>query len=146
MEIYKVLDAYALSHSNAEKYVENAVGSFDKALKTETVDFFDKVRDLVLGSAPTDVLSLLASGGMIAYGLGDAHDKDERISVMLTAGIPILGSIGTTIICTTKLISGGISLALGAITGIGFAKVGNALDNKRTLALAQKNPTNGQVA
>ncbi len=146
MEIYKVLDAYALSHSKAEKYVESAVGSFDKALKTETVDFFDKVRDLVLGSAPTDVLSLLASGGMIAYGLGDAHDKDERISVMLTAGIPILGSIGTTIICTTKLISGGISLALGAITGLGFAKVGNVLDNKRTVALAQKNPTNGQVA
>ena len=143
--IYKKIAPYELEKSKAETSISKAVSSFDKALETETVDFFDKVRDLQMGSAPTDVLTILASAGMIAYGLEDASDKDEKISVLLTAGIPILGTIGTSFICTTKLISGGLSLLFGTAMGGVFKVVCDGLDAHR-LSRKQKNPTNGEVA
>ena len=81
---------------------------------------------------------------MIGYGLCEAADKNERISVVNKAGIPILGSIATSLLCTTQLISGGISLALGAVTGAIFGFVGGKVDDIR-LARAAKNHTNGEV-
>ena len=141
MFIYNAVAPYELAKSKADIVVKKAVSSFDKSLKTETVEFFDKVRDLRLGSAPTDVLSILASAGMIGYGLCEAEDKDERTSVMLSAGIPIIGTIGTTVICTTKLISGMVSLALGGAVGVVFKFIGDKLDKHR-MNLKSKNHTN----
>ncbi|MBR6099587.1 hypothetical protein IKP85_07555 [bacterium] len=145
LAIYKSIAPYELAQSKAESSVRKAVSSFDKALKTETTDFFDKIRDLRLGSAPTDILSIIAPTAMIGYGLSEAADKDERISVMNKAGIPILGSIATSIFCTTRLISGGLSLAFGAITGAIFGVIGSKVDDAR-LAHKAKNHTNGEVA
>ena len=145
LEIYRSIAPYELAQSKAESSVRKAVSSFDKALKTETTDFFDKIRDLRLGSAPTDIISILAPTAMIGYGLSEAADKDERISVVNKAGIPILGSIATSIICTTQLISGGVSLALGAVTGAIFGVIGSKVDDIR-LAHKAKNHTNGEVA
>lgn len=142
LAIYRKIAPYELAQSKAENSLRKAVSSFDKSLKTETIDFFDKVRDLQLGSAPTDILSIIASGGMIGYGLCEASDLDERTSVMLTAGIPILGTIGTTIVCTTKLITGVVSLAIGSAVGAVLKVVGEKLDNHRHSA-EQKNHTNG---
>lgn len=142
LSIYKKIAPYELAQTKAENTVRKAVSSFDKSLQTETLEFFDKVRDLQMGSAPTDILSILASAGMIGYGLGEAADSDERKTVMLTAGIPIIGTIGTTVVCTTKLISGSLSLALGAAIGTALKCVGDVLDKYRHNA-AQKNHTNG---
>lgn len=131
LDIYRKIAPYELAQSKAETSLRKAVSSFDKSLKTETIEFFDKVRDLQLGSAPTDILSIIASGGMIGYGLCEADNNDERASVMLTAGIPILGTIGTTIVCTTKLITGAASLAIGGAVGTVLKFVGEKLDNHR---------------
>ena len=98
--------------------------------------FFDKARDLALGSAPTDVLSIIASGGMIGYGLAKAKDNDERWSVTLTSGVPIIGAIGTSLICTAKLISGSKSMVIGGISGLILGQVGKQ----------SKNHSNSQVA
>ena len=144
LAIYKKIAPYELAQSKAESTVRKAVSSFDKSLKTETMEFFDKVRDLSLGSAPTDILSILASAGMIGYGLCEAEDADERSTVMLTAGIPIIGTIGTTVLCTTKLITGSVSLALGTAIGAVLKFVGDGLDKHRHLT-AQKNHTNSEV-
>ncbi len=138
IDIYKKLAPYELAQTKAEKTVRKAVSSFDKALKTETTEFFDKLRDLQLGSAPTDVIGILAPTAMIGYGLIEAADTDERKSVMYTAGIPIIGSVATTIYCTTKLISGGISLGIAAATGVAFKIIGDIIDKYRP-----KNHTNG---
>ncbi len=103
LSIYETLAPYEVSLIKSN--VTKAVKSFDKSLNLETVEFFDKVRDLQLGSAPTDVLSILASAGVIAYGLSVAKNKDERASVIFKSGIPIVGAIATSLICTAKLIS-----------------------------------------
>ena len=145
LAIYRKIAPYELEKSKAELAVRKAVSSFDKSLGTETVEFFDKVRDIQMGAAPTDVLTILSSAGMIAYGLGDAEDKDEKISVLLTAGIPIFGTIGTTVICTTKLISGGMSMLFSLGIGGIFKYVCDGLDAHRLTAKG-KNHTNDEVA
>ena len=150
LSIYEKIAPYELSLIRPQ--VTKAVASFDKSLNLETVEFFDKVRDLELGSAPTDLLSIVASGGMIAYGLTKAKDSDERMSVTLKAGIPIVGAIATSLFCTARLISGGKSMVFGAVSGFVLNQIGNLADTirkkfgQKQAAAAQKNPTNSQVA
>lgn len=146
-ELQKMLSIYRrfapeMDKFKAENSVRKAVASFDKAVKTETTEFFDKVRDLQLGSAPTDIIGIAAPTAMIGYGLAEAEDKDERKSVMYKAGIPVIGSIATTIYCTTKLISGGVSLAFAGLTGLLFSAVGSGIDKFRH-KMPVKNHTNG---
>ena len=146
-ELQKMLSIYRrfapeMDKFKAETSVRKAVASFDKAVKTETTEFFDKVRDLQLGSAPTDIIGIAAPTAMIGYGLLEAEDVDERKTVMYKAGIPVIGSIATTIYCTTKLISGGVSLAFAAVTGLLFSAIGTGIEKYRHSNFA-KNHTNG---
>lgn len=122
LDIYKTIGAYETSQVENKLY--KAIKSFDKSLDLETVQFFSKASDLQLGSAPTDVLSILASGGMIGYGLCKAKNSDERWEVTLTSGIPIVGAIGTSLVCAAKLISGGKSLATALASGFVLKYVG----------------------
>jgi hypothetical protein len=131
MSIYYKIAPFEFVKSGAEFSIKKAVDTFDKSVNLEVAEFFDKVRDLKLGSAPTDILTILFSCGMITYGLGYAKDKDERISVILKSGIPIAGAIATSLITATKLVSGGKSLALGAVSGIVLNKIGVMADKFR---------------
>ena len=128
LSIYNKIAPLELDKTGAFYTVEKAVKSFDKSVNYESVEFFDKIRDLRLGSAPTDVLTICFSSAALAFGLGYANDKDKRVSVMLKSGIPVLGGIATTVISTTKLISGGKSLAFGFIAGLILNKFGNIAD------------------
>ena len=58
------------------------VKNLDKSIKIETDDFISKVRDLALGSAPTDVLTILGGLGTLGYYLGKSKDSDERVSIV----------------------------------------------------------------
>ena len=138
MSIYYKIAPYEFVKSGAELSIKEAVNSFDKSVNLEVTEFFDKVRDLKLGSAPTDILTILLSCGMITYGLSYAKDKDQRISVMLKSGIPITGAIATSLISATKLVSGGKSLALGFISGIILNKLGIIADDTRKRICANK--------
>jgi hypothetical protein len=131
LSIYYKLAPYELAKSGASLSVKKAVQSFDKSVELEVVEFFDKVRDLRLGSAPTDVLTVLISFGLISYGLGWAKDKDERISIALRAGIPTVGALATSILSATKLVSGGKSIALGILSGIILNQIGYLADTAR---------------
>lgn len=142
LAIYEKIAPYELSLVRPQ--VTKAVKAFDKSLNLETVEFFDKARDLALGSAPTDVLSIIASGGMIGYGLAKAKDNDERWSVTLTSGVPIIGAIGTSLICTAKLISGSKSMVIGGVSGLILGQVGKFADLIRKKQ--SKNHSNSQVA
>ena len=53
-----------------------------KANHSECVEYFDKKRDLMLGSAPTDVLTAVAS--LIASGvaIGVADTKEDNLNVL----------------------------------------------------------------
>lgn len=129
LEIYKRLapDEYV----NIEKDCKKIVKNIDKSINIESEQFFDKVRDLQIGSAPTDVLSILGSAGMIGYGLAKAKDNDERISVTLKAGIPVIGAVGTSLYCTARLISGGKAMAFGLLSGWILNKIGEQTDKLR---------------
>lgn len=142
LNIYEKIAPYELSVLKPQ--VNKAVRAFDKSLKTETVDFFDKLRDLSLGSAPTDLISPAASAGLIAYSLAKADNSDERKSIILKAGIPIVGGLGISVFATTRLISGGKAMLLALGSGLVLNRIGSFVDKLRKKAA--KNPTNSQVA
>ncbi len=129
MALYYKASPYELTKSGAVLATENAIKSLDKSVNLESVEFFDKIRDLRLGSAPTDVLTILLSFFALSYGLGYAKDKDERISIILESGIPIAGAIATTMYTAAKLVSGGKSLALGFLSGIALNQIGKFTNN-----------------
>lgn len=111
--------------------MEKAVKSLDNSIETETVKYFDKYRDLKLGSAPTDILSILGTVGTMGWFLSKAKDKDERISLALKYGIPAVGTIATSLYGTARLISGGKSLAFGLVSGWVIGKLGAMVDDMR---------------
>lgn len=114
-----------------KKSVNGAVNSLDHSIDIETNKYFDKARDLKLGAAPTDVLSILFGSGTVAWFLGKSKDKDERISASLKYGIPAVGTIATSLYCSAKLISGGKALLFSLLSGWVINKVGVYADELR---------------
>lgn len=144
-EIQEILTIYKQvlpekDYQKVKKVAYKAVKSLDKSIDLETDKLFEKLRDLKIGSAPTDVLGVLTSMGVIGWGLTKADNKDERISVGLKYGIPALGSIMTSLYCTVRLVSGGKSLVLGLISGALINKIGVAMDN--SIKKYKENPVN----
>ena len=135
LSIYYKIAPLELDKTGAFYSVIKTVKSFDKSVNLECVEFFDKVRDLRLGSAPTDILTLLFSSVALSLGLGYAKNKDDRTSIMFKSGIPVLGGIATAMYTATKLVSGGKSLALGFLAGFVLNKIGSVADTiyKRNL-------------
>ena len=111
--------------------VASAVKSLDKSIDIETVQYVDKARDLKLGAAPTDVLSILTTIGAVGYYLNKSDGKDEKISAALKYGIPAVGAIATSLLCTARLISGGKAMAFGLISGWVINKIGVLVDDAR---------------
>ena len=105
--------------------------SLDNSIKTETTNYVDKARDLKLGSAPTDIISILGTVGTVGWFLGKSKDKDDRISSSLKYGIPAIGAIATSLLCTAKLVAGGKSIAIGLVSGWAMSKLGTIIDNTR---------------
>ena len=129
LSIYYKLAPFELDKSGASLAVKKAVQSFDKSVNYECIEFFDKIRDLRLGSAPTDVLTILFSFITLSLGLGHAKNKEKQQSVMLQSGIPIVGGIAVSTLSATKLVAGGKSLALGFISGLALNQIGKVVDN-----------------
>lgn len=111
--------------------VESAVKSLDNSIDIETVQYFDKARDLKLGSAPTDVISILTTVGAVGYYLNKADSTDDKYSVSLRYGIPAIGAIATSLYCTARLVSGGKAMLLGLLSGWVMNKAGTEVDNAR---------------
>lgn len=135
-ELQEVLTLYKQllprsEYAKLKSQVEGAVRALDNSIETETVKYFDKARDLKLGAAPTDVISILGTAGAVGWFLGKSKDKDERISASLKYGIPAVGAIATSLFCTAKLISGGKALLFGLLSGWAINKVGILADDIR---------------
>lgn len=118
-------------YENIVKALNTAVKSLDDSINIESIQYFDKIRDLKIGSAPTDALSVVGSGAYIAYGLSGTKDKDEKISIMLKEGIPVLGTVGTSLFCMARLVSGSKSLIVGLISGAIIGAIGKYADELR---------------
>lgn len=117
-----------LKLKEATRKTANAIND---AVTKETDSFFDMKRDLKLGSAPTDILSILAAVGAIGVGLKTAENKDQQYSVLLKAGIPALGAIATSLYFSASLVSGGKAMLYGGISGLIISQIGNLLDKYR---------------
>ena len=111
-----------------KQQVNKTVKDIDSAI---TDNFFDMNRDLKLGSAPTDILSILAAIGAVGVGLSKSENKDQQQSVLLRAGIPAIGAIATSLYFSASLVSGGRSMLYGAISGLAISKAGSMLDEYR---------------
>ena len=135
-ELQNIMDIYKAHLSEKDfqklnKSVNKTIKSLDRSIDMETDKLFDKVRDLLIGAAPVDVLSVISSLGVIGWGLAKADNKDERISAALKYGIPALGAVIISLICTVGLIAGGPSLIIGLVSGVAINKLGVVVDDTR---------------
>lgn len=112
-----------------EKAYKAQIKSLDKAITTETEDFISKLRDLSLGSAPTDILSLLGGLGVLSYHLGKSEDNEQRTSIALKYGIPALSLIGVSLYCNAKLYAGTKGLMIGTLASAVLNRIGVAADD-----------------
>lgn len=99
-----------------------------KANYSECYEYFDKKRDLKLGSAPTDILSALGGLGLCGLAVGTANSKDERISRLVTTGIPVVVGLATSLVCTAMLYTAATGLLIGGATGLAANFIGNKID------------------
>jgi len=97
------------------------------ALETEDITY-EKLAELQVGSAPADVIGILAPTAIGAFMVANADDKQERISNTLTKGIPILGGVGVSYYGTTRGFTGVKNLALSLITGFLLNILGDKTD------------------
>ncbi len=137
MEIYRHLLPPA-EFQKLQRASDSAVKKLDRAVLLETDKFFDKLRDLELGSAPTDFLSMVTGLVTVGAGLTKAEDNDERISVSLKYGIPALSAIATSLYLGATLVSGGSAFVLSTISGLLMNKVGTKVDEYRQKQLLAK--------
>lgn len=117
--------------SKVKRGLKSALKSLDSSIEVETGKYFDKARDMKLGSAPTDVLSILSGLGSVGWFAAQSKDKDERISAVLKYGVPAVGTIATSLYCNAKLITGGKGIIFSALSGLMMNKIGGAIDDLR---------------
>ena len=111
-----------------EKNLAKANKRLRKANHSECVEYFDKKRDLVLGGAPTDILTAIFGLGMSGVAIGTADNKDERISRSLTVAFPAIAGLGTSMALTAMLFSGVQGMIYGSLASVGLSKIGNMAD------------------
>ena len=87
-----------------------------------------KQAELKVGSAPTDVLSVLFPIGAGALAISTSDNKDERVSAVLTTCIPLVGTFATFVYGTVKMFSGAKNLLFSLSTGALISLFGNYMD------------------
>ena len=102
--------------------------NLDKAANLEAGEYFLKQAELKVGSAPTDVLSLIFPIGTGAIAIATGEDKDEKISKVLNTCIPLVGTFATFIYGTTKMMSGAKNLIFSFVSGAILGKIGSYCD------------------
>lgn len=137
LTIYKKI----LPQSEYEVIIEaygNSIKSLDKSIVVETEDFLSKLRDIRLGSAPTDILTILGSFCVLGYHLGKSKDNEQRQSIALKYGFPALAGIGVSLFCNAKLYAGSKSLLFGGMSTWILNRIGEWGDEKLKARKAEK--------
>lgn len=129
-QIYKALLSKK-DYRQLKQVSQNTITSLDNAIRKETVDYFDKLRDWELGAAPTDVVGIASGFATMGGALTLTSDREKRKSILLKAGIPAVGGMAVIMIMTARLTSGGKGLAAGLISSLLLNKIGAYTDDKR---------------
>lgn len=117
-------------NKNIIKRFERANKGFRKVFEIEKGDFFNKLRDIKCGSAPTDIMGIMGTTGLLGLYIAQADTKEERVSVSLNTGVPLLTTLGTTLAATNKLISGIKLFGLAGASGFISSRAAKAIDKK----------------
>ena len=120
-KIEDLLDVYkkvlpAKDYAELENAYRGNVVALDRSIRLETEDCFNKLRDLTMGSAPTDVLTVGVGLGTLGYYLLQSEDNKERTEIALKYGIPAIAGISTVLYGNAKLLAGSKSLMLSLIS------------------------------
>lgn len=135
-EIQEIMDIYKKyllkeDYEKLKKSVTRTLKSLNHSTDLESDKLFDKLRDLKLGAGPHDVVAFITSLGVMGWFLGRAENKDQRISVALKYGIPAVGAVAISTLCTVGLVASGPSLIIGTLAGLVINKIGSGIDNMR---------------
>lgn len=125
-----------------EEQLKHTVNTIKSANKSECIEYFDKKRDLILGSAPTDVLTAVLSLIASAVAIGRADSKEDRISRTISGALPVVAGLGVSTALTALLYSGGKGMILGATSGVVLSGIGSAINR----VLFHKNKINNNIA
>ena len=117
-----------------KKILKKSEKSLRNANKNECCKYFDKKRDLMLGSAPTDIVSAILGLTVGGVSIATANNKDDRISRLLTGVLPTVGGIVTSIAMTAMLFSGVVGAVIGITTGGILSLTGSTLNRARLKA------------
>lgn len=125
LNIYKSL-LPETEYNQIKKSYDKTLKSLDKSINLETEEFVNKLRDLTMGSAPTDILTNLIGVGTLAYYLGKSDNNQERMGIALKYGFPALTLIGMGLYGNAKLFAGSKALAFGIISSAIVNRIGSA--------------------
>jgi hypothetical protein len=141
LEIYKNILSPS-QYAKVENSYKKGINSLDKAIKAETDDFANKLRDLTLGSAPTDILSLVGGLAVLGYNVGKADNNEQRASITLKYGIPAISAIGVSLYCNAKMFAGSKSMVAATISSFILNRIGSTADDllKKYRAKKSENP------
>lgn len=117
-----------IDYKNFAKLSRKISKGMKSATELEAGEYFLKQAELKVGSAPTDVLSVLLPVGAGAYSIAKCDDKDEKISATLTTCIPLVGTFATFVYGTVKMFSGAKNLIFSAVSGLLLSEMGNYAD------------------
>lgn len=99
------------------------------AVYTESEKFVDKMRDLKVGSALTDIgTGILVPMGTTAVAMSMADTKEKRRSVGLNLGVPLLTGLLASTWGTIAMYAAGPSLILGVATSTITNRVCSVID------------------
>ncbi len=116
----------------------------DKLNKITTAEgdlYFDKLRDITLGSALTDItFGMVSPLAMMGVMIAADDTRDERISTTLKLGIPLLGGVATSTALLFMLVAGGKAMTLATLSSLILNRLGTIADNKLKTHQEEKNP------
>ncbi len=108
-----------------EKSVSKTTKKLRKSNWDECAEYFDKKRDLVLGSALSDGLSAILGLGLSGIAVGTAHSKEDRASRALSVGFPVIAGLGSSLVLAMRLVPGVKCLVSGWVIGALLSTAGS---------------------
>ncbi len=109
---------------NASQKLKDAINEYNGVKGT----LLPKIRDINCGSAPTDFITIIASTLGLGVATACADTKEEKKSILVNLGIPLLVTLGSTTYGTMKALSGAKSLIFGLVTGQAASLGAGAID------------------
>ena len=126
---YNIDDTDKLAQAIAKDYMQ-----LDYLYSKGARNIAEKQRDLKLGNASVDVLTMASTMGMLGVSVAKADGKKEKESIMLDLGIPLSSSMIFSFVGGIKNISGVAAmltgLAVGSATSLGVKLIQSLKGNK----------------